>query len=372
MKSFKAIIIMFIILLMTFAPLSAQEATEEPTPRPEITEVPQFEAQGYARFGHFVPDVGAIDIYLDNERVAENVEFPMLSDWLVLATGGHSIVITATGDAMENAVLQTTLDVRQDNWVTVGVTGTAETLSAVLIEQAIYTELPTTAQTTFANVMVSDDGVDFTRDDVIFIANAPVMTADMDFQNSVATDARTFIYGVLGQTQEVDIVDTSSYLMLALGTADNPQFIVDETPLWEIRLLNGDLPAPATLYEALQTEPLAAPFLAAVEQAGLVDMLSDINAEPMTLFVPADYLMDDVDLSREDLAEILRYHMVVGNFKAGDLFLQTPTLTTIDGDTLSLTQTEQGFVNGAQIIEVNHVAVNGTIHIINQVLTPNE
>lgn len=379
MKFIRIISAMLVALLMALVPVSAQEATEEPvmeeaTPHAEVTEVAQFDSQGYVRFGHFVSEAGGVDIYLDGELVAENVEFTVLSDWYVLEAGSHSVALVGTGDSMENNVLETSFDVSQDNWVTIGITGSSEELSATMIDQAMYTELPSTAQLTFANVMNSEDGVDFMRDDVVFVANAPAPsnTGDMEIQNSIPTDASTFTFGVLDQTQEVDVTDTSSYLILAVGTPENPQLVIDETPLWEIQLLTGELPAPATLYEALQTEPLAAPFLAAIEEAGLVEMLSDTNAEAMTIFVPADYVMDDVDMSREDLAEILRYHIVTGDFKAGDLFLETPTLTTLDGDTLTISQTEHGFVNDAQIIEVNHVATNGTIHIINQVLTPEE
>lgn len=378
MKFIRMSIALLSALLMIMMPVVAQESTEEPmeqeTPYPEVTEVAQFDSQGYVRFGHFVSDVGAVDIYLDGEVAAENVEFPNLGDWYVLEAGNHSVAVSATGDSIDNAVLETSFDVSQDNWATIGVIGTADDLNITMIDQAMYTELPSTAQLTFANVMHSEDGVDFIRDDVIFVANAPALSTigDMEIQNSIPTDARTFTFGVLDQTQEVDVVDTSSYLILAVGTPENPQLVIDETPLWEIRLLNGELPAPATLYEALQTEPLASPFLAAVEEAGLVELLSNTNGEALTIFVPVDYVMDDVDMSREDLSEILRYHIVTGNFKAGDLFLQTPTLTTIDGDPLTISQTEQGFVNGAQIIEVNHVASNGTIHIINQVLIPAE
>ena len=373
MQTMKAILLSALLMLMVL-PVQAQESTEEPAQQLEVTAVPQFDSQGYLRVGHFVADAGQVDVFVDGERVAENVEFPALSDWWVLPTGSHDIAVAASGDSADNALLQTSVNIALDTWLTAGLVGTPENIAVSLLQQAMFTELPSTAQVTFANALASGDNVDFTRDDVVFSSAVATTTGDTITQNSIPTDAHTFIYNILGQDDnplleegvELETVDTSAYLILAVGPADNPQIIIDETPKWEIDLLTGGIEAPGTLLEAARTEPLAAPFLAAVEEAGLTDLLT--GTDPITIFAPADYVMDDVDMSRDDLAQVLRHHIVEGNYKAGDLFLENPSLTTIDGDPLTISQTEQGFVDGVQIIKVNIAGSNGTLHIINGVL----
>lgn len=377
MKHLRIIAIMAITLLVSSLTLIAQESTAEPetTPAAEVTNVPQFDAQGYIRFGHFMTNRNNIDIYVNEDLLIEDIGYPALAEWLVLPTGTHNVTVTITGQD-QNIIHETSIDVGQDRWLNVALIGSAaddNRISTSLIQQAMYTDLPTTAQVTFANALASGQNLNFIRNDVTFVANQPVTTGTNIVQNSIATDANPFTYTIAIDTPlvegiQINTVDTSSYLVVAVGTADDAQLLIDETPLWQIQLLDGSLPAPATLLEAAQAEPLAAPFLAAMDAADLTHLLTD--SENITIFVPADYAMDDVDLARPDLADVLRYHIVEGNFKAADLFFQTPPLMTLDGDSLSISQTEQGFVNGAQIIDVNIVGSNGTLHIINGVLDP--
>ncbi len=360
-----------------YGSVAAQDAT--PTPQPEneaeapqmeVTEVPQYDAQGYMRVANFSPSAGALDVQLNDEGMAETIEYTMLSAWQVLPAGTQQIVVTSseTGD---ESLVEMPIDVRDDVWLTVAILDDGISL----IEQAMFTDLPSTAQVTFANVLSSGEAVDFTRDDVVFVAGLPVTTREDRLQNSIPVDARTFTYNfgeggtpdLVTDGESVDTVDTSAYLVASVGTLDDPQLVIDATPNWKIRLLTGDLAAPATLLEAAQAEPLAAPFLAAVEEAGLADLLT--QSGPVTVFVPADFVMDDAEGTGDALAATLRHHIVEGNFKAGDLLLEGPTLTTIDGNTLAL---EVDTVSGAQIIEINKTGSNGTIHIINAVLTPPE
>ncbi|MBK8026666.1 MAG: DUF4397 domain-containing protein [Chloroflexi bacterium] len=373
----------FVLIILLTPSIYAQEATPEITPdqpgqTPEITEVPQHEAQGYVRFGHFAPDGPAVDVRLNEEQVAQGLQFTEFSDWRNVPTGSYTLNIAAGDNATENT-LQSTLEIAQDTWVTVGIvppTGDADGgLGIAVVPQVMYTELPSTAQVTFVNAMTADETIDFQRDDVIFMANVPRTTAESHIQNTLPVDARVFNYNVLREGEpileatEVDTNDTSSYLLVAVGSPDDPQLLVDETPNWEIRLLDGTLAAPGTLLEVMQTEPLAAPFLAALEQADLTDVLTEPG--PITLFVPADFVMDDVDLSTEELAGALRNHMVEGDYRAADLLLQEPpALQALGGQPLTISQTEQGFVNDAQLIKVNLVGSNGVVHIINSVLSP--
>ena len=374
--------ILFTIIMMVFSVgiVMAQDTEETPEPETmpemEVTEVPSFEQQGYIRIAHFAPETDAVDIYINDELVYEGVEYGQIGAWQVVPSGSHTLKITPTNS--DTVAIETTIDAVTNQWRNIFVIGTGENVAVQSSPQVMETELPTTAQISFVNALSTGEGVNFLRDDVIFVANATSVNSSAEVQNNIPVDSREFVFGAtlngsedaLVETQTIDIVDTSSYLITVTGTPENPQFIIHETPKWEVGLLQGDIAAPATLYEALQAEPLAAPFLQAVEQAGLTELLQ--TEDNITVFVPADYIMDDVianfDGTAEELATILRRHIVDTNYKAGDLFLQTPTLTTLDGESLSISQTEQGFVNGVQIIDVNVSGTNGTAHIINNVI----
>ena len=372
MKFIKIFALVALMALVSSLSIQAQESTQEPDMMPEVTEVPQFDSQGYVRFGHFVGGGPTVDIIVDDETVATAVEFTQISDWMTLSSGSHSFAVVNGDETLQEG----TVDVTQDVWVTVGILPTDDGLGVSLIQQNMYTDLPTTSQVTFANGLSSMEGVNFLRDDVVFVANLPVTTGDTLVQNSIPVDAKIYRYNIamggqnLVEDVEVNTIDTSSYLVVAVGSSDNPQLIVDETPNWKIRLADGTLEAPATLLRVLEAEPLAGPFLNAVKDTEIADLLT--GDDPITIFVPADYVFDDVDLSDENLMQTLRHHIVDGDFKAGALFLKNPTLETIDGNTLTITETEQGFVNGAQIIEVNLGGSNGTVHIINAVLDPSQ
>lgn len=368
------ILFTIIMTILSVGVVAAQD--EDETPAPEITEVPSFEEQGYIRVAHFAPETDVVDIYINEELVYEGVAYGDIGAWQVVPSGSHTVQVTPNNS--DEVVIETTIDAVTDQWRNIFVIGTGDNIAVQSSPQVMTTELPGTAQVSFVNALSTGEGVNFLRDDVVFIANATNMNTPTEVQNNIPVDSREFVFGAtlggsedaLVETQTVDIVDTSSYLITVTGMPENPQFLIHETPKWEVGLLQGEIVAPASLYEALQAEPLAAPFLQAVEQAGLTEVLQ--TEEGITVFVPADYIMDDVlanfDGTAEELATILRRHIVDTNYKAGDLFLQSPTLTTLDGETLEITQTEQGFVNGVQIIDVNIAGTNGTAHIINNVI----
>jgi uncharacterized surface protein with fasciclin (FAS1) repeats len=112
-------------------------------------------------------------------------------------------------------------------------------------------------------------------------------------------------------------------------------------------------------------------------EAGLVDAL---RAEgPFTVFAPTDAgfatvpaaTLDAVFADPDLMAAVLTYHVVAGeNLKLADMPDGT-VLTTLQGDTLTITQVgEKSFVNDIEIIAGDVPATNGTIHVIGGVLVP--
>lgn len=114
---------------------------------------------------------------------------------------------------------------------------------------------------------------------------------------------------------------------------------------------------------------------AALQAAGLVDTLK--GPGPFTVFAPTDAalaalpagtvegLLDDVPA----LTKILTYHVVAGKVLSTDL-TDGMTAPTVAGPTLAISLKDGAKVNDATVTQVDIVADNGVIHVIDSVLLP--
>lgn len=115
---------------------------------------------------------------------------------------------------------------------------------------------------------------------------------------------------------------------------------------------------------------------AALQKAGLVETLK--GEGPFTVFAPTDEafnkLLKDLGitaeelLAREDLKDILLYHVLPGKVMSSDLKegMQAETLAK-KNVTISLDPVQ---VNEAKVVTPDIEASNGVIHVIDQVLLP--
>ena len=124
-------------------------------------------------------------------------------------------------------------------------------------------------------------------------------------------------------------------------------------------------------------------LLAALETAGLVDAL---NGEgPFTVFAPTDEafgeLLAALDitaeelLARDDLADILLYHVVPGDFPAAAVIDAAPIAdlpTLNESATLDIAVVDGSVVvnESATVITADVFASNGVVHVIDAVLIP--
>ncbi|ORY10425.1 FAS1 domain-containing protein [Clohesyomyces aquaticus] len=108
------------------------------------------------------------------------------------------------------------------------------------------------------------------------------------------------------------------------------------------------------------------------------DLLSAVNETPdLTIFAPTNAAFQSIgsalgNLSTEDLAGILTYHVVNGTVAYSSDLESGMQVPTIQGGNLTIT-IENGtvFVNGAKVITPNVLVANGVVHIIDNVLNPN-
>jgi len=119
-------------------------------------------------------------------------------------------------------------------------------------------------------------------------------------------------------------------------------------------------------------------LVAAVKAAELVDALS--NAGPFTVFAPTNAAFDKLPAGtvdgllkpekKEDLTDILQYHVSVGVFKP-DMFQDGQVIGQVNGGNITITKKADGiYVNGTAKIIASIPASNGIIHVIDGVLLP--
>jgi uncharacterized surface protein with fasciclin (FAS1) repeats len=135
---------------------------------------------------------------------------------------------------------------------------------------------------------------------------------------------------------------------------------------------------PSTIVAAAQATPELSTLVQAVTAADLVQTLS--GPGPFTVFAPTNAAFDALPAgqlnellkpaNKDQLTDILTYHVVKGEYTASDL-TNGQRLATVEGGKLTVT------VKGS-IVEVDGVPVemadvmtgNGVVHVIGSVLTP--
>lgn len=116
----------------------------------------------------------------------------------------------------------------------------------------------------------------------------------------------------------------------------------------------------------------------AVQAAELVDALS--NAGPFTVFAPTNAAFDKLPAGtvegllapekKEDLADLLQYHVTLGVFKA-EALTDGQILGQVNGGNVKVSVKDgKTILNGTASIVASVPAANGIIHVIDGVLLP--
>ena len=116
-------------------------------------------------------------------------------------------------------------------------------------------------------------------------------------------------------------------------------------------------------------------LLAALEAAGLTDALR--GAGPLTVFAPTDEAFaklpkGTVEALLKDipkLKSILTYHVVEGKVMARDVVKLTQA-KTLQGQSVRVDASSGVKINSARVVKADVEAVNGVIHVIDEVLLP--
>lgn len=114
----------------------------------------------------------------------------------------------------------------------------------------------------------------------------------------------------------------------------------------------------------------------ALEAADLVETLQGDG--PFTVFAPTDEAfaalpegtLENLLLpeNKEQLVQILTYHVVPGAVQSGDLV--DGDVTTVEGSAIAVTLGDSVTINDAEVLQPDIIASNGVIHVIDAVLLP--
>ncbi|MCJ1422277.1 hypothetical protein MMC29_000157 [Sticta canariensis] len=110
----------------------------------------------------------------------------------------------------------------------------------------------------------------------------------------------------------------------------------------------------------------------ALEKTGLVEAVD--TTPDLTVFVPNDDAFQKVaaqasQLTAEQLATVLGYHVVKGKVAYSSTLKNGQTLTTTTGDTVTITISGGNvFVNDAKVVIPDVLVSNGVVHVIDSVL----
>ncbi|KAK5698705.1 hypothetical protein LTR97_006353 [Elasticomyces elasticus] len=140
-----------------------------------------------------------------------------------------------------------------------------------------------------------------------------------------------------------------------------------------IHIIDKLLLIPLSISETLITGNFTA-LAGAATQAGLVPTLEDLS--DVTIFCPNNDAFQKIasgtgNITDEQLAEILKYHVVQGTVGYSTL-LSNSSLATLDDEEVKITIDDDGavFVNSARVINADILVANGVIHVIDEVLNP--
>lgn len=134
-------------------------------------------------------------------------------------------------------------------------------------------------------------------------------------------------------------------------------------------------PAPKTIADTAAATPQLSTLNKLINDAGLTDTLR--GPGPFTVFAPTNEAfqalpkatLDALAKDKDQLAAVLRYHVVPGKVMAADV--KTGKAKTVQGAELNLSKAGTYVtVEEAMVVQADVNATNGVVHVIDRVLIP--
>lgn len=191
------------------------------------------EGTSLVRLFHATSAAPAVDVYLDNTLVAENLEFMQFTNYMSLPMGEHMVDVYETG-TQEEPVMAVVLSVPDRGILTAAVTGTMEDLQLIVLEDDSERGITEDSSTVRAVHLVPDaPAVDITAN------NMPVAN-DLRFRQMtdyVVVAPGRYRINVLGHGSQDSVVMFD--IVLEPNTFSTVYISGDMSELEPIHLLDG-------------------------------------------------------------------------------------------------------------------------------------
>lgn len=193
----------------------------------------------------------------------------------------------------------------------------------------------------------------------------------------------------------LSLVAGLSAVALSACSSQAPETTADDTTVVAEESMAPDagMTAPTAqqnIVTMAQGNPDVSTLVSAISAAGLAETLS--GPGPFTVFAPTNDAFAKVNKAtldglmkpeaKEELASLLKYHVVSGNVKAADVIKMiadgkgSATIKTLGGGSLKASLEGQNVVltdakgSKATVTNTDMTATNGTVHTVNSVLMP--
>jgi len=263
-----------------------------------------------------------------------------------------------------------------------------KTIVETAVEAGIFTTLVKAVQEAGLVEALSGPGplTVFAPTDEAF-AEIPAETLNALLQDKEKLTAVLTYHVVAGNLLGAQVMRKNSIITLhggALSVDVSDGIKVDDANIIEtdIRTSNGRIHVidkvlmPKNIVETAVGAGIFNTLVTAVQEAGLVEVLS--GPGPFTVFAPTDAafakvpasVLNEILADKEQLTQVLTYHVVPGKLMAGDV-LAMDKIKTVQGNEITVNYDCSGvMVDNALVINTDIVTSNGVIHVIDGVILP--
>lgn len=223
------------------------------------------------------------------------------------------------------------------------------------------------------------------------ISSTTLYSSDLSNEQELTTlQGEAIIVIIDGEVHLQDKTSDLGVIVNADNEASNGVVHLIDKILLSQAVLDILYPKPSIIELVVETEELSL-FAQAIQTAGIED---DLNADgPFTVFAPTDAAIEELLVLLGDqfngfedfdnfieielLKRILLFHVIEGNFTSSEL-VAGEVSTLFSDNSITIIASEDSFVIddatnvNANIITTDKLASNGTVHIIDKILIPEE
>lgn len=252
-------VLLFVLLLTGILPAAAQTETG-----------------AFVRAGHFIADAPAVDVYVNDQLVVENLSYGNVSVWMAAPSGTVTASITETGTQNVLATVEEVI-LEEGGFATLSAVGTSvEPFLQPVLEDYETPIQEGESRVTLFHAMSGMTGIDLVRDGVVLISTVAYPGQGND--GSAAWESAAGVYdvtvtgagrsnAVLIDLPELELPSQGFISVFAFGTLQAPEHLVEVVTAEDLEtLMSGGTLTDEMDSETADPDETAEPDAAATEE----------------------------------------------------------------------------------------------------------